>query len=193
MSLEDSINKLTVAVETLTKTLEESIPISGFALDMSTIGHAGQLKTETTPAPAAELEAPKKSRKKAAAPVAEPASEPAPEPAVEPEVAIAVEGAGPSEPAPVAEPEVAIAVVDEVRIIGPNRHQIMDKLKPVAEPVKITLQDIRELAQVALDNHKLSGVRAINEKFGISRISHATEDQYAEIHELLTKLTHGTS
>lgn len=153
MSLEDSINKLTVAVETLTKTLEVNIPISGFALDMSTFDHAGQLKTETTAAPAAEPEAPKKPRKKAAAPVAEPASEPAPEPAVEPE------------------PEPA----------------------PAPEPAKITLQDIRELAQVALDNDKLSGVIAINKKFGLRRISEATEDQYTEIHELLTKLTHGTS
>ena len=149
MSLEDSINKLTVAVETLTKTLEVNIPISGFALDMSTI--------EPTPAPAAEPETPKKSRKKAAAPVAEPA----PEPAVQPEVAIAVE------------PEPVTGAMHE--------------------SVKITLQDIRELAQVALDNDKLSGVIAINKKFGLRRISEATEEQYAEIHELLTKLTHGTS
>jgi hypothetical protein len=161
MSLEDSINKLTVAVETLTKTLEVNIPISGFALDMSTIDYAGQLKTETTPTPAAEPEAPKKSRKKAAAPVAEPASEPASEPAAEPEVAIAVE------------PEPVTGAMHE--------------------SVKITLQDIRELAQVALDNDKLSGVIAINKKFGLRRISEATEDQYTEIHELLTKLTHGTS
>lgn len=157
MSLEDSINKLTVAVETLTKTLEESIPISGFALDMSTIDHAGQLKTETTSA--AEPEAPKKPRKKA-------------------------------------------VVLEETQIVGADRKEIIEAVKPVepepapapvAEPVKITLQDIRELAQVALDNDKLSGVIAINKKFGLRRISEATEDQYAEIHALLTKLTHGTS
>ena len=65
--------------------------------------------------------------------------------------------------------------------------------EPAPEPVKITLQDIRELAQVALDNDKLSGVIAVNKKFGLRRISEATEDQYAEIHELLTKLTNGTS
>lgn len=148
MSLEDSINKLTVAVETLTKTLEVNIPISGFALDMSTMLNA---------APAAEPETPKKPRKKAAAPVAEPA----PEPAVQPEVAIAVE------------PEPVIGAMHE--------------------SVKITLQDIRELAQVALDNDKLSDVIAINKKFNLRRISEATEDQYAEIHELLSKLTNGTS
>ena len=83
--------------------------------------------------------------------------------------------------APAAEPEVVIVVEPE------------PTPAPVAEPVKITLQDIRELAQVALDNDKLSGVIAINKKFGLRRISEATEDQYTEIHELLTKLTHGTS
>ena len=190
MSLEDSINKLTVAVENLTQTMTTLTPtVEHLISGAETLVVAFKPKHRA----AAEPEAPKKSRKKAAASVAEPASEPAPEPAVEPEVAIAVEGAGPSEPAPAAEPEVAIAVVDEVRIIGPNRHRIMDKLTPVAEPVKITLQDIRELAQVALDNDKLSGVIAINKKFGLRRISEATEDQYTEIHELLTKLTHGTS
>jgi hypothetical protein len=165
MSLEDSINKLTVAVETLTKTLEVNIPISGFALDMSITDHAGQLKTETPPA--AEPEAPKKPRKKA-------------------------------------------VVLEETQIVGADRKEIIEAVKPVepevaiavepepapalvAEPVKITLQDIRELAQVALDNDKLSGVIAINKKFGLRRISEATEEQYAEIHELLTKLTHGTS
>ena len=127
--------------------------------------------SEPTPAPAAEPEAPKKSRKKAAAlattfqeahqAVDELIAKHSLAPAAEPEVVIVVE----PEPAPA----------------------------PVAEPVKITLQDIRELAQVALDNDKLSGVIAINKKFGLRRISEATEDQYTEIHELLTKLTHGTS
>lgn len=163
MSLEDSINKLTVAVENLTQTI---INLNAAPPVWLTPNLVEALATsEPTPAPAAEPEAPKKLRKKAAAPVAEPA----PEPAVEPEPAIAVEGAGPSEPAP----EPVIGAMHEL--------------------VKITLQDIRELAQVALDNDKLSGVIAINKKFGLRRISEATEDQYAEIHELLTKLTHGTS
>jgi hypothetical protein len=171
MSLEDSINKLTVAVETLTKTLEVNIPISGFALDMSTTDHAGQLKTETTPAPAAEPEAPKKPRKKAAA-----------LPTTFQEAHQAVdELIAKHSLAPAAEPEVVIVVEPEPAIGAMH------------ESVKITLQDIRELAQVALDNDKLSGVIAINKKFGLRRISEATEEQYAEIHELLTKLTHGTS
>lgn len=141
MSLEDSINKLTVAVENLTQTITtlNATPPSVVAPDA--------VPAEVEP------EAPKKSRKKAAAPVAEPEPVPA------------------DEPTPEAAPAPA----------------------PVAETVKITLQDIRELAQVALDNDKLSGVIAVNKKFGLRRISEATEDQYAEIHELLTKLTNGTS
>ena len=189
MSLEDSINKLTLAVETLNQSLNSHSFVTFTTGDTRSPAYSVTTQElsnpEPAPAPAVEPEAPKKPRKKVAAPVAELAPEPA-------------------------------AVVDEVRIIGPNRHRIMDKLKPVIsddmaepevtiavepepvigamqEPYKITLYDIRELAQVALKNNKLSGVRAINEKFGISRISHATEDQYAEIHELLTKLTHGAS
>ena len=139
MSLEDSINKLTVAVENLTQTI-------------ITLNATPPVVAAPDAAPSdAEPEAPKKPRKKAAAPVAEP------------------------EPAPAAEPTPEPAPA------------------PAPEPVKITLQDIRELAQVALDNDKLSGVIAVNKKFGLRRISEATEDQYAEIHELLTKLTNGTS
>ena len=139
MSLEDSINKLTVAVENLTQTiitLNATPPV---------VAAPDAVSAEVEP------EAPKKPRKKAVAPVAEP------------------------EPAPAAEPTPEPAPA------------------PAPEPVKITLQDIRELAQVALDNDKLSGVIAVNKKFGLRRISEATEDQYAEIHELLTKLTNGTS
>ena len=139
MSLEDSINKLTVAVENLTQTiitLNATPPV---------VAAPDAVSAEVEP------EAPKKPRKKAVAPVAEP------------------------EPAPAAEPTPEPAPA------------------PAPEPVKITLQDIRELAQVALDNDKLSGVIAVNKTFGLRRISEATEDQYAEIHELLTKLTNGTS
>ena len=167
MSLEDSINKLTVAVENLTQTITTlTPPVLAGSNTLEAVANA-----ESTPASAAEPEAPKKPRKKAAAlattfqeahqAVDELIAKHSLAPAAEPEVVIVVE----PEPAPA----------------------------PVAEPVKITLQDIRELAQVALDNDKLSGVIAINKKFGLRRISEATEDQYTEIHELLTKLTHGTS
>ena len=157
MSLEDSINKLTLAVETLNQSLNSHSFVTFTTGDTRSPAYSVTTQElsipEPAPAPAVEPEAPKKPRKKVAAPVAEPA----------------------------AEPEVTIAVEPEP-VIG-----------AMQEPYKITLYDIRELAQVALKNDKLSGVRAINEKFGISRISHATEDQYAEIHELLTKLTHGAS
>ena len=148
MSLEDSINKLTVAVENLTQTITtlNATPPSVVAPDAV----PAVVAPDAVPAEV-EPEAPKKPRKKAAAPVAEP------------------------EPAPAAEPTPDPAPA------------------PAPEPVKITLQDIRELAQVALDNDKLSGVIAVNKKFGLRRISEAPEDQYAEIHELLTKLTNGTS
>ena len=168
MSLEDSINKLTVAVENLTQTMTTLTPtVEHLISGAETLVVAFKPKHRAD----AEPEAPKKSRKKAAAPattfqeahqaVDELIAKHSLAPAAEPEVVIVVE----PEPAPA----------------------------PVAEPVKITLQDIRELAQVALDNDKLSGVIAINKKFGLRRISEATEDQYTEIHELLTKLTHGTS
>ena len=161
MSLEDSINKLTHAVETLNQSLNSHSFVTfttgdtrSPAYSMNTVELSNP---EPAPAPTVEPEAPKKPRKKAAAPVAEPASEPA------------------------AEPEVTIAVEPEP-VIGAS-----------GESYKITLHDIRELAQVALDNDKLSDVIAINKKFGLRRISEASETQYAEIHELLTKLTHGAS
>lgn len=147
MSLEDSIHKLTVAVENLTQTI---ITLNAAPVMAGSNTPEVLTTSEPAPAPAVEPEAPKKSRKKAT-PVA------APEP----------------EPAPVVEPEPVIGAMHE--------------------SVKITLQDIRELAQVALDNDKLSDVIAINKKFNLRRISEATEDQYAEIHELLSKLTNGTS
>jgi hypothetical protein len=151
MSLEDSIQKLTVAVENLTKTITTlnvtPAPAVPTAPEVETLPTKAVAVAELQPETPAEVEAPKKPRKKAAAP----------------------------EVATVAEPEPAPAPA------------------PAPEPAKITLQEIRELAQVALDNDKLSGVIAINKKFGLRRISEATEDQYAEIHELLSNLTNGAS
>jgi hypothetical protein len=168
MSLEDSINKLTVAVENLTQTITtlNAAPVLAGANTPEVLANP-----EPTPAPAVEPETPKKSRKKAAA---------LPTTFQEAHQA-ADELIAKHSLEPAAEPEVAIAVEPEP-VTG-----------AMHESVKITLQDIRELAQVALDNDKLSGVIAINKKFGLRRISEATEEQYAEIHELLTKLTHGTS
>ena len=155
MSLEDSINKLTLAVETLNQSLNSHSFVTFTTGDTRSPAYSVNTvelsNPEPAPAPAVEPEAPKKPRKKVAAPVAEPA----------------------------AEPEVTIAVEPVIGASG--------------ESYKITLHDIRELAQVALDNDKLSDVIAINKKFGLRRISEASETQYAEIHELLTKLTHGAS
>ncbi len=53
------------------------------------------------------------------------------------------------------------------------------------------MQDIRQLAQKALDEGKLAGVVAINKEFGLKKISEATEDKFAEIIARLTTLVHG--
>ena len=60
------------------------------------------------------------------------------------------------------------------------------------EPAKkYTVQDIRTLAQKALDEGKLAGVVAINKEFGLKKISEATEDKFAEIIARLNTLLHG--
>jgi hypothetical protein len=64
--------------------------------------------------------------------------------------------------------------------------------EPTPEPAKkYTVQDIRTLAQAALDDGKLAGVVAINKEFGLRKISEATEDKFAEIIARLTTLVHG--
>ena len=63
---------------------------------------------------------------------------------------------------------------------------------PEPEPArKYTVQDIRQLAQQALDEGKLAGVVAINKEFGLKKISEATEDKFAEIIARLSNLVHG--
>lgn len=49
---------------------------------------------------------------------------------------------------------------------------------PVAE---VTLKDIRDAAQAALDAGKLNDVVALNKRFGLKRISDAPVDQYSSI------------
>ena len=64
--------------------------------------------------------------------------------------------------------------------------------EPTPEPTrKYTVQDIRQLAQKALDEGKLAGVVAINKEFGLKKISEATEDKFAEIIARLTTLVRG--
>lgn len=56
---------------------------------------------------------------------------------------------------------------------------------------KVTLQDIREIAQQCLDADKLSGVIAVNKKYGLRKIGEATEDKFADLHADLTALLNG--
>lgn len=59
---------------------------------------------------------------------------------------------------------------------------------PVAE---VSLKDIRDAAQAALDAGKLNDVVALNKRFGLKRISDAPVDQYAAIHAALKEITDG--
>ena len=59
---------------------------------------------------------------------------------------------------------------------------------PVAE---VSLKDIRDAAQAALDAGKLNDVVAINKRFGLKRISDAPVDQYSAIHAALKEITDG--
>lgn len=56
---------------------------------------------------------------------------------------------------------------------------------------KVTLQDIREVAQQCLDADKLSGVISINKKYGLRKIGEATEDKFADLHADLKALLNG--
>ena len=61
---------------------------------------------------------------------------------------------------------------------------------PVAAP-EITLSQIREAAQKALDNGKLDQVVAINKEYGLKRISDAATEQWPEILAKLEALNNG--
>jgi hypothetical protein len=67
-----------------------------------------------------------------------------------------------------------------------------EELKAEEAPAKkVTLQDIREVAQQCLDNDKLSGVISINKKYGLRKIGEATEDKFADLHADLKALLNG--
>lgn len=78
--------------------------------------------------------------------------------------------------------------VEEVRVVGVERAKVLEKLAPLPGVKKLTLQDIREVAQSCLDNDKLSGVIGINKKYGLRKIGEATEDKFADLHADLTAL-----
>ena len=53
--------------------------------------------------------------------------------------------------------------------------------EPVAEEPALTVADLREVAQKALDAGKLNEVIALNKEYGLKRISDANPAQYGEI------------
>ena len=61
---------------------------------------------------------------------------------------------------------------------------------PAAAP-EVTLKDLRDAAQAALDAGKLNDVVAINKRFGLKRISDAPVEQYPELLAALKELTNG--
>ena len=61
---------------------------------------------------------------------------------------------------------------------------------PAAAP-EITLKDLRDAAQAALDAGKLNDVVAINKRFGLKRISDAPVEQYPELLAALKELNNG--
>lgn len=91
-------------------------------------------------------------------------------------------------------PAPAVKVeLEEVRVVGEERAKVLEKLAPIpeAQTKKVTLQDIREIAQQCLDADKLSGVIAVNKKYGLRKIGEATEDKFADLHADLTALLNG--
>lgn len=81
----------------------------------------------------------------------------------------------PAAPAPAPAPEPVPAAPEPV---------------PAAAP-EVTLKDLRDAAQSALDAGKLNDVVAINKRFGLKRISDAPVEQYPELLAALKELTNG--
>ena len=85
------------------------------------------------------------------------------------------------EPAPAPEPTPEPA---------PEPVPVAPEPVPAAAP-EITLKDLRDAAQAALDAGKLNDVVAINKRFGLKRISDAPVEQYPELLAALKELTNG--
>jgi len=101
-------------------------------------------------------------------------------------------------PPPYVEADLGQAQPEPVKVAKPVKAKPVKVEAPTPEPepepapaIKYTVQDIRSLAQAALDDGKLAGVVAINKEFGLKKISEATEDKFAEIIARLTTLVHG--
>lgn len=98
------------------------------------------------------------------------------------------------EPVKVAKPAKAKPAKVEAPAPEPEPTPEPAAIEPTPEPEpakKYTVQDIRTLAQKALDEGKLAGVVAINKEFGLKKISEATEDKFADIIARLNTLLHG--
>ena len=103
-----------------------------------------------------------------------------------------------SQPASIPEADLGQAQPEPVKVAKPAKAKPAKVEAPTPEPTpeptpakKYTVQDIRTLAQAALDDGKLAGVVAINKEFGLKKISEATEDKFAEIIARLSTLVHG--
>lgn len=113
-------------------------------------------------------------------------------------------------PLPYVEADLGQAQPEPVKVAKPAKAKPAKVEAPAPEPVavepelaaaaavvepepakKYTVQDIRTLAQKALDEGKLAGVVAINKEFGLKKISEATEDKFADIIARLNTLLHG--
>ena len=101
-----------------------------------------------------------------------------------------------SQPAPYVEADIGQAQPEPVKakpvkVAKPAKVEAPTPEPEPAPAIKYTVQDIRSLAQAALDDGKLAGVVAINKEFGLKKISEATEDKFAEIIARLTTLVNG--
>jgi hypothetical protein len=83
------------------------------------------------------------------------------------------------------------AKVEEAAAPAPAPAPAEEPKAEEAPAKKVTLQDIREVAQQCLDNDKLSGVISINKKYGLRKIGEATEDKFADLHADLKALLNG--
>jgi len=102
--------------------------------------------------------------------------------APKPKKAKAPKAEEPAAPAPAPAPEPVPAAPEPV--------PAAPEPVPAAAP-EITLKDLRDAAQSALDAGKLNDVVAINKRFGLKRISDAPVEQYPELLAALKELTNG--
>lgn len=94
-------------------------------------------------------------------------------------------------PKPAKVEEAPAAKVEDVPAPAAKVEETPAPEETQAPAKKVTLQDIREVAQQCLDADKLSGVIGINKKYGLRKIGEATEDKFADLHADLKALLNG--